>query len=176
MIGRRTILGSGLALGVWLATPPDAGAHPQHDSMARAHIRGGRLEVALRVTPEDLEEALTHAGGKRISLERTKDVDRLIRQYLERHFSVHSGGKRRRLTWVGKEVSVTEAWLYFEIALPGGPAGHRIRNTMFFEVAPTQVNTVQVSRGREGRTLVFRRDDDERAVWPDQQPPGKKEQ
>lgn len=161
MTRRALLLGAILGAITFGVPTPRARAHPHHDSVARADVRSGHLEVALRVAPEDLEEALSRIAGTRIHLERTPGVDGKIIRYLRAHFVLRSReGTRRRLTWVGKEVGIEEAWLYFEVALPrsGGTADHRLENSLFFEIAPTQVNRVLVRDGDRTRELLFSRD------------------
>lgn len=160
---RRVLLGALVSIGIagWSSR---GAAHPQHDSIARAHLRPGRLEVALRVVPDDLEEALRVANQRRVDLDHTPNVDALIAEYLRERFSVRrSGASPCTLRWVGKEVEVAHAWLYFEIVIPDGPTDHVLSNTLFFEIAPTQVNTVRLNAHGKTRTLVFTR---QRARYP----------
>ena len=79
-----------------------ASAHPRHVSIAEAEFNreSGHFEVALRVRPEDLEQALARTGP-RVVLEKTPDVDKRITAYLKRHFSLRNGGAVQELEWVG---------------------------------------------------------------------------
>ena len=49
-----------------------------------------------------------------------------------------------------------DVWLYFEVALPDGVVG--LENRVFFEIAPTQVNTALVRERGKTRTLIFHAD------------------
>lgn len=147
-------------------------AHPFHVTLAEAeyNVESGRLEVALRIyNPADLERVLGLIAGHRVDLEATPGVDRLIRDYLERQFVVESpDGRPAGLTWVGKEVDLKTAWLYFEVDLPDGPEGVAFRDRLLFEVEPDQVNTINFRSGDRRGTLRFTRDRDRQVLrWPD---------
>lgn len=137
--------------------------HPFHVTIAEADhdAESGNLEVALRIyNPGDLEEALGRRLGERVDLERTEDVDGAILAYLEDSIVVERpDGERAELAWVGKEVTVKTAWIYFEIPLPDGPEGATFTNTLLFEVEPDQVNTMVFGRGKDRASLRFTRED-----------------
>jgi hypothetical protein len=137
-----------------------AWAHPFHVSLAEAEYdrESGVLEVALRVHPADLEEALRKQAGKRIVLDQSADADERIVAYLRRTFAMKTPqGEAAEIRWVGKEVSVKQAWLYFEVPLPGGIENVEVSQRMFFELLPDQVNTVHLRDGERRVTLHFTR-------------------
>lgn len=142
--------------------------HPWHTSLAQAEYdeRTGSLEVALRVDALDLEDALSRLAGKRIDLDRAADADLRIAAYLRGRFVVRdANGARVKLSWVGKEVFVTNAWLYFEAPLPDGPSGIRITDRLFFETQQRQVNSIHCRHGQRQATLIYRADSPAQA-WP----------
>ncbi len=120
-----------------------ATAHEYHVSLAEVehNPETGHLEVALKVLPEDLEEAVSGTRGTAVRLE-ADGADELLAAYLESRFRVRDpAGEAQPLTWVGKEVSHREAWLYFEVPVEPGVAW-TLENRMLFDVHPGQVNTV----------------------------------
>lgn len=143
-----------------------ASAHPFHITLAEAEYNAetGKLEVALRIYhPTDLEEALSRRAGRRINLEKTEGADDLIMQYLRENFVIEPpGGKPAPLEWVGKEVSLKTAWLYFEVPLPGGPEGVAFRNRLLFDVERDQSNTIVFKQGERRASLRFSRERDRR--------------
>ncbi|RUL85296.1 DUF6702 family protein [Tautonia sociabilis] len=160
---RRTILGAlTIAAAVGPAVALGGEAHPFHITIAEADYNAdsGTLEVALRVyNPGDLEAALGRRAGERVDLERTENVDALILAYLkEALVATPPGGDPAPICWVGKEVTLKTAWLYFEIPLPDGPEGVCFTNTLLFEVEPDQVNTIVFGRGKDRASLRFSRD------------------
>ena len=146
-----------LALSIAISCP--ALAHRFHVSLSEIEFdpETGRLEVALQVHPEHLEVALAKENGRgRVRLDSTGNVDRLIVRYLSTHFVLtDSHGERRRLRWVGKEVEVQSAWLYFEFTLPCGPAGARLENRVLVEPGNKQVNTVNLRIGKARSSQTF---------------------
>lgn len=137
------------------------GAHPFHVSLTEAewNPKSKKLEVAIRLHPSDLEEALRQRTKKRISLEKTENIDELIQDYLASVFIVHEGKKKAaKIEWVGKEIDVKDAWLYVEIPLEQGPEGIEISNRAFFELLEDQVNLITIRDGKRRKSFAFTRD------------------
>jgi Domain of unknown function (DUF6702) len=135
-------------------------AHPFHGSIAEAEYRRDKqlLEVAMRVHPDDLEAVLSRRAGRRIDLEKAAEADDLARRYLMERFQVRSpAGHGAELNWVGKEVTAKWAWLYFEVPLPDGLSGCRVRNEILMDVVADQVNTMNFQVGERRETLRFTR-------------------
>ncbi len=142
------------------------------------NAESGRLEVALRVFPDDLEEALSRRANRRIDLEKTKDVDDLIVAYLKEVFTVRPALPKKEpkqlappapppkptpkpkvkvgdIHWVGKEVEVQAAWLYFEVSLPGGIHQMEFGNRVFFASQAGQINTMTIKEGAFKTSVRF---------------------
>ncbi len=151
---------------------PAAIAHPVHTSIADADYNRAtkKLEVAVRVFADDFEAALSAVSGKKISLERTPpaEFDALALRYLRERFTVIPTGSNQpvSLTWVGRELkdAANVVWLYFEVPLPGGIEGARLRHALLGEVFPDQLNSVRVRAGTRQVTLLFPPGQAERAV------------
>ena len=146
-----------------------AAAHKFYTSLAQVEYNAETksVEVALRVFADDLELALRRRAGRGVSLERTKDVDRLVLAYLRDTFEIRNrDGETKALRWVGMELHAGVAWLYFEAEMPEGLAGARLRDHVLFELFRGQVNTASVRYPGARGDLVFRRGDGERAVPP----------
>jgi hypothetical protein len=143
-------------------------AHEFHVSIAEVewNAESTSLEVALRVKPEDLEEALAlRHKMKHVDLDLTSGVDSLIALYLRERFEVvEPSGKRAQPTWVGQEVTPRAAWLYFEFPFTHTPSGVMLRNRIFFETAAKQVNTVNLRAGERRATLTFSREAPEHEI------------
>jgi hypothetical protein len=138
-----------------------ADAHAFHVTVAEAEVnhKTGRIEFALRVHPGDLELALGRIAKRRIRLEKEPQVDSLIRNYLQRSIELKSGkSKPREILWIGKDVSIKWAWLYFEIPLKKGLDKTTLTNTMFIEILKDQENTIVLRDGKRRQTLSFRKD------------------
>ncbi len=158
-MNRRTVLlqlagGLGVA-----AVAPTVAAHPVHGSSAVADLRGQTLEVTLTVTPEDLQEALRRAADRPVHIDDDPAVDALAQAYMRKHFVVAGPKGALPMTWVGSEVESDAAHLYFQFSLPAKPAAVTVRSGVFFDIAPAQINRVQVRRGKASQTFRFRATD-----------------
>ena len=152
------------------ATPartPAAAAHKYYTSLAQVeyNVEEKTVEVTLRVFADDLELALKRRAGREVSLDRTKDADRLVLAYLRDRFEIKNrDGEAKALKWVGMELRAGVAWLYVEAEMPEGLAGARLRDHLLFELFAEQVNTVSVRYPGVRADLVFARGDGERTV------------
>jgi len=147
--------------------PHAAAAHKYYRSLAQVeyNAESKSVEVSLRVFADDLELALTRRAGREVSLDRTKDADRLVLAYLRDTFEIKNrDGETKALKWVGMELRSDIAWLYVEAEMPEGLAGARLRDQLLFELFEKQVNTVSVRYPGAKADLVFVRGDGERAV------------
>lgn len=156
---RRTVL---LGLGGLLVARTGQ-AHPYHVASAEARLRDGKLEVALEVSPRDLEEALGRLAGKDVDIDH-EDAVPLVRKYLRERFIVRGPDGPVALAWVGSEIELESAWLYFEYETPGAARDYSLYCGVFFDIAPAQVNRVLVRRGKTKRTLRFRSGDPARPL------------
>ena len=171
---RRLTLVTSLALLCYAATcvapaTRSVGAHKFYTSLARVEYNAGEksVEVTLRVFADDLELALKRRAGRRVSLERTKDAERLVLEYLRDTFEIKNrDGETKALRWVGMELRAGVAWLYVEAEMPEGLAGARLRDHVLFELFREQVNTVSVRYPGARGDLVFTRGEGFRAVPP----------
>ena len=143
-------------------------AHPVHVTFGEVDFNSetGRLEVALVVDSIDLEDALGRRSGERIDLEKTPDVDRRITAYLTRVFQVRPAGSDRPapIQWVGKEIKVRRTWLFFEVVLTGPPTELEFTNSIFFELAPEQINTLEIEIGEKKATIRLNRERPRRTI------------
>lgn len=121
-------------------------AHPYHFTTAEMQWKpeAARFEVALKVGPEELEEALSAGRADPLLLESTAGVDQQIVTWLEAHFIVTDAkGARLPVRWVGKEVDHEAAWLYFELPAEKAVGPFTLINTAFLDTEREQVNLVR---------------------------------
>jgi hypothetical protein len=135
-------------------------AHTFHVCLAEAEFNreSGDLEVALRLSPEDLENVLSRAAGRHLVLEREEDIDERILAWLRRGLVVRpAGGDPAEIRWVGKEIKPAVVWLYFEVPLPDGLYGVMVENRLLMDLEPQQVNTMNFRDGEFHTSLSFMR-------------------
>ena len=160
-----------IALLACFATAPATHAHPIHTSVAEADYNrtSQKLEVALRVFVDDFETALSAHARRRVSLEQTPpaEFDALTRAYLAATFTVRTReGTLATHQWVGRELKEgeNELWFYFEVPLPGGIEGVRLRHGALAEQFASQINSVRVRDDGRKTTLVFLPNQTEKVV------------
>ena len=134
------------------------------------------FEVAIRLYPEQLEQALSKVAGQPVSLERTADIDKQIAHYLSEHFAIRSSksvakdvspkasGTATTIRWVGKEVSVKDVWLYFTIQAEGSLEGLVLKNSIFTEINPEQLNTVHFTDYKRAASCTLSKSNTEALV------------
>ena len=171
-----------------LAIATAASAHPHHVSVAEIERNGktNRLEIALRVWPEDLEKTLEARTDRDIDLDSTENVDELIADYLDETVLVAPKGEKPstgwrpdpiketddrgdtvqlpRIIWVGKQFERRDLWLYFELRLPEGMESLEdawISNRLFLRTVPSQENVMRI---RDGDLRVTLRTETDR-LW-----------
>ncbi|MFN3202868.1 MAG: DUF6702 family protein [Bradymonadia bacterium] len=133
-----------------------ASAHPIYATLGEAEFNpeSHSLEVALKVSVHDLEQAIGQRSGKVISID-APGASAQVAAYLAETFVISEGSTPRPIKWVGLEAEITSAWLYFEVPLPQGVSGVTLAHRIFFEQAPLQLNTLNVKINGRLSTLVF---------------------
>lgn len=156
-----------LLLAAWLWSL-SASAHPVYASLGEAELNreSGHLEIALRVSTHDLEQALAARAGKVIALE-APGAEAQIAAYVGEVFQIRdAAGARRPIEWVGLEAEITHGWLYFQVSLPAGKLGGvTVSHRAFFEQSPQQINTLNVTVDGALRTLVFTPSTPTASLW-----------
>ena len=140
-----------------LASISVADAHPSHVSIAQAEFnpKTKKLEIALRVHAVDLERAIQASNKKRVNLDKSKASAKVVAAYVAKTFLVTPAkGKQKEIEWVGMELQIKYAWLYFEVPLPEGIEGTKFSNRMFFEHLPNQANTINFKSAKKRTSII----------------------
>ena len=166
--GRRDFVAAlSAGVGVGLISPL-AHAHPYHSTLtqARHNRKQGTLECSMRVDPEALQSALRRVDTRKpkqrklqIDKIASEDLDRRCASYLRDRFVLTTPqGQRLPTAFVGHELELEFAWLHFQIPVGKGPnlVGYRVQASVFFEIAPAQVNRVQLKHAGQAQTLLLR--------------------
>jgi len=119
----------------------------------------GALEIALHLSPNDLETCLTQWNGRAIRLDKEEDIDGLITEYLQAHLSVSGADEKpASFTWVGKEIELRDAWVYFELDVRGSLEGKQLHNKLLNALHHDYVSTVSLRLPKKKmRSLRFDR-------------------
>lgn len=145
-----------LALTLVLTPVGTVSAHKFYASLAQVErTADGTLEVAVRLFPDDLEEALRRSTGRRVVAEDSKAFASALMPWLNRHFALDSGRQRATFTYVGAEVTVQVVWVYVEARWPAGLDASAMTNDILVDLFPDQVNTVNFVEGGRRSSQVF---------------------
>ncbi len=155
---RSWLVGVGGGLGALLGFGRRVWGHPYHTTDAEVRVDAATytLQVALRVRPEDLEEALRRRTGQRQPAE---DIDpaHVIDYLHDRMRWRHDLGASDRpplpARWVGREMEGRELWIYVDYRLPSRARELWLDHRVFFELEAEQINTVRFT-GLDGERTV----------------------
>lgn len=162
--GPRTSQSTMLIFGLSLAFFLKSQAHEGHDSIAEVTLNRAthRLEVTLSVHTADLEQALSAATKRPVSLEQgdTTKLDTPILAYLTATFLIQDGqGTPLPLEWIGREPEGEAAHqtllLHFEVILPKTISALTLLQRTFCELHNDQINLVEFRDGARKLTLGF---------------------
>ncbi|NNJ26487.1 DUF6702 family protein [Alienimonas chondri] len=135
--------------------PVLAAVHPQHVTLAEAEWNADSraLEVALRITPAQLEQVVERHAGRSVDLDAETSGD-AVAAWVRSAFVVtppdadptdDKPAAPVRLNYVGKEVGISVAWVYFEAPLPNGWEDVTVANRVRLAIEPEQHNTLILS-------------------------------
>ncbi|MEO0483955.1 MAG: DUF6702 family protein [Planctomycetota bacterium] len=153
-------------------------AHPGHVSFAEIErdAETGRLEVAMRVLPEDAERVLEQRAGGPVDLA-SPEAEPLMIAWLDEMFVVAPGGDEpppedyrppavpdrdgdgepdARILWVGVAERGRDMWLLFEVEPPedlGSLHEAWFMNRICFDIEPEQENILRVRQGDRRVTI-----------------------
>jgi hypothetical protein len=156
-----------ICLALLFVSAPAAVAHPAHTTVSEAeyNVESGRLEVALRLRPEDLEMALSQSVGRDLVLEREtgEALDSLCAAYVDATFRIEPGSEAP-LVWVGLEFEQRDVWLYFELPVPSPLGEAMLIVETLMELHAQQLNTVHVRGDAAHGTVTFSTDERRRPL------------
>jgi hypothetical protein len=122
----------------------------------------GRIEVSMRIFPDDLDRALLERTGVRTQLATELEppvADSLLMLYLLEDFNLKVNGKEVVLNYLGKESEADAIWCYLESSRVPVPETINVFNAILTEFFTDQVNIIQVYQGKWNRGLLLNRND-----------------
>jgi len=119
------------------------------------------LELTFKLTAHDLEKSFSTQQESELRLgsaKEHKEADKLLAEYINKHFSLDLVEKRMALKYVGKEVELNESlYLYFEIENVGSLDGLKVKNNILVEQFEEQENILHFNAGSKHTSVVFNR-------------------
>ncbi len=158
-VGQRIIaIIAALGLCLPLSTSP-AAAHTFHSSIAQIDYITAKkkFEVIIWIHADDLERLLKDRHGPATTLDKPKEAERLVQDYLKTHFELRTPqGKLLPHHWVGLEVRTHFVAAYIEIPWAEGIADLQLTNRILLAELADQVNVVKVKQdSADRRDLEF---------------------
>ena len=150
------------------ALMPVEASHRYHTSLTRMDYNDKEksVEITIQLFTHDLIPMLERQAKKKIDLETTPDIDKLILEYVNKNFVlIDRNNKKREPIWVGKELEVDVALVHIEIPLAEGLMGAQLKNTIFFEGFPEQTNFVTARFDGKKSDLLFKAGDKFKEVF-----------
>ncbi len=136
-----------------------ASAHRFHTSLTRIDYNSEQklFEISIKLFTHDFVPILEKKTGKRIDLEKTPGVDKIIFDYLNENFVLtDKEGETKILKWVGKELDVDSVQIYLETTSTENLENYKLKNTIFFETFPVQTNLVVCRYDGKKADLLFK--------------------
>ena len=134
-------------------------AHNYHTSLTRIDFnkKEKSLEIEINLFNHDLEKVIEAKSKKRIDLEKSKEIDKLLLDYLSETFIVKdSQDSTKKLVWVGKELNTDMTTVFVEIDDVENYEGLKLQNKIFFESFAEQVNLVTLYSEDKKVDLMFK--------------------
>ena len=153
-----------------------ANLHRFHTSLTRIDYDNEQklFEISIQLFTHDLTPLLERKSGKRLELDKSPEVDRIILAYLNENFVLSDkSGAAKTLKWVGKESDVDSIWIYLETASTEGLENYKLKNTIFFESFPEQTNLVICRYNDKKSDLIFKVGDKIKEITENKLPPQK---
>ncbi len=149
-----------LAVAVLLTglAPAAASAHKFYVSLTAIDHNAAdqSLEITMRLFADDLELAVARQTGKTIK-HGQPGFEAAVLAVVQRALLLRrADGTPVTLAWVGLENKVDVTWVYVEAAKVPATAGLTVRDTIFMDLFPEQVNMVHLNDARGRRAIDFR--------------------
>lgn len=149
-----------LAIALTLGAPDTARAfHPLHESLTeiRRNPQTGSLEVTMCLWAADLEDQIKSKTGEPVDLaakDAPKKFDKMVRAFVEKHFSVLQNSVPTQSRWIGYEIENHRIWIYFEIKNCATAESWTVKHTSFHQLNENQSNAI-IFRDDERSTTVY---------------------
>jgi hypothetical protein len=156
----KSLKSIGVFLFIVISATQASSLHRFHSTLTRIDYNAADkiYEITIQLFTHDLAPTLERKGGKKFDLEKSADANKLILEYINENFVLtDKKGERKILKWIGKEVETDSVFIYVETPAAENPEGSQLKNTLFFESYPEQINLV-VCRYDDGKKadLLFK--------------------
>ncbi len=117
------------------------------------------LEISCKIFTNDFEAALEKVYHTKTDLSEPKDknaADKLVSDYIEKHFQIKVDGKPVTLQFVGSEKQTDATWSYFQVNNIASVKKIEIMNNLLYETFEGQIAImhVMVSGNRQSTKIT----------------------
>jgi len=105
------------------------------------------LEISCKIFTNDFEAALEKATHSKIDLSQPKDkdvADKLVSDYIEKHFQIKVDSKPVILQFIGSEKQTDATWSYFQVNNISSVKKIEIMNNLLYETFDGQIAIMHV--------------------------------
>ena len=122
----------------------------------------GNIEVTHSIHMHDAQKALQHiTGSLNPSMEQLEFQARML-LHIAKFFTVKTDGEAVKLENIGAEVEGDHIFFYFESAPVNKPKAISIRNDIYMDIFPDQVNQTNMKVDALIRTIISRKEGEEK--------------
>jgi hypothetical protein len=139
----------------WLMAAVLAAVHPFYVSVTEIdhNAKNKTLEISCKMFLDDTEKALEKAHHLPVELTKPKnpqEAQRLVSDYIRKHFLLKVDGKPANLEFAGYEVEGASIWSYFQVSNIAGLHRLDITNTILYEMYDGQISIMHAkAEGQE---------------------------
>jgi hypothetical protein len=139
--------------------------HPIYVSVIEIehNAKGKTLEISCKLFTDDLEKVLRTTYKMPVDLINPKDrpaMDRLINDYVQKHFKVSADNRPQSLKYIGFEQEEEGIYCYFEVENVASVKTIGIINNLLYEDKPEQMGLLHITvNGTRKSTKLVNPDD-----------------
>jgi hypothetical protein len=114
------------------------------------------LEISCKIFINDFETALEKAFNSKIDLNNARNKnanDKMISDYIGKHFQIAVDGKLQQLQFVGSENKSESVWSYFQVNNIGSVKKIDIKSNILYESFESEINILHVTVSGNRKSL-----------------------
>lgn len=125
-------------------------AHPFYVSVTEVTHNAAEksLEISCKFFADDFEHVLEKAYKHALDITTEKDkalFDKLVPDYINKHFSLTVDGKSVKLNYVGYEKEKESVYCYFEVSNLAAVKRFDVTNNLLYDLTTEQINIMHIS-------------------------------
>ncbi len=138
--------------------------HKFYLSITQIQQTQNSLQVISNIFWDDLEVELSDYFQKKIFIT-DPNIQNYTQTYFKEYFLLYQNGKKLSFDWIGMEISVDKAEIYFEYPKITSTKNLALNNRIFFRKFPEQKNMTHLITLDKKRYSILHRKDDPLKTW-----------